>query len=208
MSQQTAPRDQIPVNPFGNDAPARPQQMTAAPTQLHVRRTGLIPMAIGAARIIRGKDGMRRQYEAREMRTEIARAERDGRTLRISCVCFECRKNYPSFEALAGDHPTTAEMKELNESHTFAYWCDDNFDPKGVENIDALKGELQALEAAHKSAVQGIAKLSDVEKIMAERKRCDEIKKTIDDTEKKKNIAVDNIIGIMSEEPWPESRGN
>jgi hypothetical protein len=169
----------------------------------HQKRTGLVPLAIGASRIVRAKDGQKRQFQAKERIHEVARAERDGRVLTISCICFECKRPYASFDELSKDevHTDSLAMKEAQESHTWAFWSDDNVDAKGKENIEALTNELKALEKAHRSCIEGIAKLDDVEKIMAERKRAETIRGMIDETEKKKKTAIDNIIGLLSDTP-------
>jgi len=202
MSQAAAKKQTVVPNPFAQEQAPRVQPgALQQQSSLHVRRVGIIPLAIGASKMVRGKAGERRIFTAREMVHELARAERDDRELTVSCLCFECRKSYASLDDLITSHPPALEMKENGEAHTYAFWSEDNYDAKGVENIAALEAELKALEAAHRSAVEGIAKLSDVEKIMAERKRCDEIKKMIEETAKKKRETEANIIGLMSETP-------
>jgi hypothetical protein len=199
---QKAQAPRIP-NPFSHDPPLRAPQLTRQNDTQHQKRTGLVPLAIGASRIVRAKDGQKRQFIAKERIHEVARAERDGRVLTMSCVCFECRRTFSTFDDLAKDeaHTDSLAMKEAQESHTFAFWCEDNADAKGKENIEALTNELKALDKAHRSCIEGIAKLDDVEKIMAERKRAESIRGMIDETEKKKKTAIENIIGLMSDTP-------
>jgi hypothetical protein len=208
MSQQpTAEKPQTPApkipNPFSFDPPPRAAQLTRQNDTQHQKRTGLVPLAIGASRVVRAKDGQKRQFAAKERIHEVARAERDERKLTMACVCFECKATFASYDELSKDerHTDSLQMKEAQESHTWAYWCEDNVDPKGKENIEALSNELRALDKAHRSCIEGIAKLDDVEKIMAERKRAENIKTMIDETQKKKNAAIDNIIGLLSDTP-------
>lgn len=190
-------------NPFANDQVTRsPQVVTAHNTNTSRRRFGIIPLCIGASRVVHAKEGRRHIYEARELRVEAARAQNDGRTLTVACVCFECRKMYPDFEALAADHPSIAVMAENEESHTWAYWCDDKYDAKGAESVESLKLEIKALQTAHRSCVQGIGKLQDVESIMKERKRATEIEGMIKESRDKLRSEEDNIIGLLSETPF------
>lgn len=198
-----APSAALP-NPFTREMPERPKQVSPINTQLHVRRTGIIPLAIGASRIVKGRDDKKRQFTAHERSHEMARADRDGRELTVSVVCFECRKPYVDLDALVADHPTTLEMREANEAHTWAYWCEDNYDAHGVEQAEQLKSERDALQRAHNLIVGPggtISKASDVEKIMAERKRAEEIAKMVEETEKKRLKVAESIIGLMSDTP-------
>lgn len=201
--QQSQPQPAI-TNPFAPEPPARVPQLAYNTPNLHVRRTGLIPLAIGASRMVTLPDG-KRQFEARELRVEAARAERDGRTLRVACVCFECRKMHATYEDLAADHPSMQVMAENGESHTWAYWCSDPYDPKSAEVAETLRGEIKALEAAHKASRRAISEQKDIEAIMRERKRCDEIASMLDEARKKLKTEQDNIIGLMSETPFAAS---
>lgn len=188
-------------NPFTREMAPRPVQVTPINSQLHVRRTGIVPLQIGASRIVKGRDNTKRQFTAQERIHAEAQAERDGRELSLSVICFECRKPYASVDEMVKDHPTAAEMKEMNEAHTWAYWCEDNSDAQGLEKTEALKTEHAALQRAHKSCIEGIGKLSDVEKIMSERKRAEDILVHVTETEKKRLKIAESIIGLLSDTP-------
>lgn len=198
--EPTARAKSLP-DPFAREMVPRPVQVTPINSQLHVRRTGIIALAIGSSRIVKGRDGTKRQFQARQLSHELALAEREGRELTMSCVCFECRKAYTDLDALIADHPTTLEMRELNEAHTYAYWSEDNFDAAGLENAAALMTEKEALQRAHRDCLDNISKLSDVEKIMAQRKRAEEIKGHVEETEKKRLGVAENIMGLLSDVP-------
>lgn len=199
-AKQPAPQRPAIENPFSPEPPARAPQHTVNPS-LHVRRTGLIPLCIGASRMVSLPDG-KRQFEARELRVEAARAQYDQRTLHVACICFECRKMYESYDALSADHPSTQQMFENGESHTWAYWCTDKYDPKSLENIEALKAKIKALKHAQRLAIDGLAKVTDIEVLMKEQTRADEIGKMIDVESAKLKREQDNIIGLLSETPF------
>lgn len=191
-------------NPFRNEAPPRVVQAGASRHgNLQVRRTGLVSLCIGASRMVPGPGGTKRYFEARELRVEAERARRDGRELRVACICFDCRQVYASLEEFNAAHGESTEDMRVNEEvHCWAYWCEDKIDPKGFETVDALAGELRALEAAHKACVQGISAMKDVEAIMKERKRAEEIKALVKETSEKKRAEEESIIGLLSETPY------
>lgn len=164
------------------------------------KRTGLVALSIGASRMMRGRDGVRRQYQARELRVEAERAQRDGRELTVGIVCFECGKVYATEDDFKADHTlTTEQYRENAESHTYAYWCEDKSDPKSLETVAALSAEIKALENAHKDSVSKISQTQDVEAMIKERKRAEEIKGMLADARARKKSEDENIIGLMSE---------
>lgn len=192
-----------------NQKPSRPRfTHTPEPTRLAAvpanandrRRSGLIPLRIGASRIMRGRDGSRRQHTALELRVEAERAQRDGRELTVGVVCFECGRTYTSDEDFKADHQLTTEAYVKNaEAHTFAYWCEDKADPKSMESIATLSAEVKALEMAIKNANEKLAKCEDVEVTMRERKRVEEIKGMAADARARRQAEEDNIIGLLSD---------
>lgn len=170
---------------------------------LNVRRSGILPLCIGASRIMRGSDNVKRQYEARELRVEAARAHADGRQLVVGLTCFECRRTYATQEEFNAEHSHSAEdMKQNDEAHTWAYWCEDKYDPKALENIESLTIEIKALKQAHRQRLQDIAKQTDVEAMIKMRESAEKIKGLVEDAERKKAFEEQNIIGLMSEKPF------
>lgn len=199
--QPATPAPRNITNPFAPEPPPRVAQIAANTANQQRRRTGLIPLCIGASRMLSLADG-KRQFEARELRIEAARAERDGRTLRVGCVCFECRRMFESYEALAAAHPPAATMRENDECHTWAYWCDDQYDAKALENIEALRAEVKALEQTRRASLAALSQKKDVEEMVKERKRADDLGTMLDDARKRLKYEQDNIIGLMSETPF------
>jgi hypothetical protein len=117
-------------------------------------------------------------------------------------MCFELRRVFATYEDFAGELPPLADMVNEGLAFTWAYWCEDKYDPKSVETAAALGAEIKALTAAHRNLVESIAKMSDVEEIMKARKRGDEIKAMIEESKKKKKIEEESIIGLMSDTPF------
>lgn len=167
------------------------------------RRHGLIALCIGASRIMRGADHVKRQYTARELKVEAARAQRDGRQLTVGLTCFECHRTYPTQADFDADHTQSQEdMKQHDISHTWCYWCEDKYDPNGVENIDALTAEIKALQGAIRSGTVNVAQQKDVESMIKERDRVEKLKTMLEDARRKKLFEEENIIGFLSETPY------
>lgn len=186
--------------------PVRQTVSSAAATH-SARRTGIIALCIGAARVLRGRDGAKRIYTARELDVERDRARRDKRELTVGLVCFECGRTYATVEEFKDDHQLPeAKYKEVGECHTWAYWCEDKYDPKSLETIAACDEEVKALEKSAKSAqnrlIEAIGK-GDGDAIMAARKSVEEIKVLLDGAERRKRAEEENIIGLLSETPFP-----
>lgn len=205
MSQQN--QSAALANPFAADGPvASPhvEQRTATSR----RRFGIVPLCIGASRMVTMKDG-RRQFEARELRVEAARAERDGRALNVGVVCFEIREEpskrlrlFPSYEAFLAELPDTKTMSDNEEAYTWAYWCSDPADPNGPENVKALEAEVQGLTDLHRASIKTIPQCKSMDDMVKERKRAEELDAMAKDARAKLKKERDNIIGLLSETPF------
>ncbi len=198
--ENTQPQSQPKAQPKRLTYSPEPVRAAIAPEAGNARRSGLVPLSIGASRMMRGRDGMRRQYQARELRVEAERAQRDGRELAVGVVCFECAHVYANEADFKADHTETSEQYKKNaEVHTFAYWCEDKADPKSQETIAALGAEVKALEKAYASSLTQVSQLDDVDAMIRERKRAEEIKGMVGDARARRRVEEENIIGLLSE---------
>jgi hypothetical protein len=162
------------------------------------RVVGKVPLAVGAARMMKGRDGIRRQFTCREMSAEAERARREGRELTVGVVCFECGQVYATREDFEDDHQlTAAQYAENRETHTYAYWCEDKADPKSTETIAALSTEVKLYEDSLKDSIAKVSKCDDVEAMIKERKRAEELKGMIADARARKKSEDENIIGFL-----------
>src|SRR5271165_5589475 len=113
------PESNLPVNMRGSPV------VTEKPG-----RFGLMRAAIGANFAMRCKDGKMRAFTVREAKPLAKRLDevrKDPKAAQPHFVCFHaaCRnRKWDSEEALLGDHPDLRIMRDQNEAHVFALWCE------------------------------------------------------------------------------------
>ena len=162
------------------------------------RVVGKVPLNVGAAQMMKGRDGVKRQFTCREMSVEAERARREGREITVGVVCFECGQVYATLAEFQDDHPrTSAEYEKDREVHTYAYWSEDKADPKNTETAAALATEIKLYEDSLKDSISKVTKCEDVEAMIKERKRAEELKALIADAKARKKSEDENIIGFL-----------
>ena len=115
-------------NPFPETLPVN---MRSAVQTEQKKRAGLMRAQVGASFVIRGKDGKGRSFMVRELRLMAKRIEeiRKDKTCKdqphLVCLHVSCRgRKWDTEEALISDHPEPKVMRDLDEAHVYAIWCE------------------------------------------------------------------------------------
>lgn len=115
-------------------------------------RYGTIKIIIGSNHVIKGPDGIKRQYTTRDK----------SRFPKVKCVavCLKCAKTFESEEDLLASHPDERVLRKQEEAHAYGFWSDEPLEP--VEKTD---NKVDKLEKADKklNPVKVVGLLSDLE---------------------------------------------
>jgi hypothetical protein len=77
-------------------------------------RFGLIKVFIGSDHVIKGPDGLNRQFKVRD-KSKFPKVE-------CQCVCLTCNKAFEDEETLLAEHPENRIMTKQQEKHVYAWW--------------------------------------------------------------------------------------
>lgn len=86
------------------------------------KRTGLLQVRVKSNHIIRCKDGVRRQFEVKDV--EHANYQNCSKVV----VNLTTNTTYPSYGELLADTPDAATMRREEQSMVWAYWSEDTED--------------------------------------------------------------------------------
>ena len=92
-----------------------PVNLTAPPITKKPQ-TGLLEARVGANFPFRAGSNQ-------EIRT--VKEKRLFHKAKCVCRCLRCLKEWPTYEALAADHPSSQQMAQLGETHVWCWWSGD-----------------------------------------------------------------------------------
>lgn len=96
------------------------------------KRLGLMKIRIDSNHIVRGPDGVNRQFKV----LDITRMPK----IKHVAVCLMCKKTWDSEEELVAAHPDNRIMYKQEEIHPYGFWSDEpvekgNKDPGKVVGL-------------------------------------------------------------------------
>jgi hypothetical protein len=167
------------------------------------KRTGLVPLRVGASFLFRCQDGKSRQFEVKSRRIEMAKLEAQGRKdAKVVCRCMECKRNYGSLEELAADierHPSAREMEQKQEAHTYAYFCDELETKEAMDEGVRLDKQIGALQRSLTGLTKSLDKVEDAEEYEKVNARLAKIQGDIKALASQKSAISEKRIGLMSD---------
>jgi hypothetical protein len=164
----------------------------------HKRRTGEIPLVIGAGRMLKGTDGKLRQYTAYPRDAVVAEAEREGRKLKIRILEFTTGRFFDSLEEMRAAFPDPVTMKLTGKIVLWAYWSEDSQDPKAAEKIAALDKEIAGRKRVIAELQKKLPTMEDVTEFDAATNKIAVQNKMLETNEAARSRLVESIIGLMS----------
>ncbi len=106
--------------------------MNAPPLKAGKPRYGTMKIRIGSNHVVSGPDGIKRQFQTRDISRFASKAK-------YVCVCFRCNKQWENEAALLMDHPENRILEKQEEEHVYGFWSlvyTDFTEPKKGETID------------------------------------------------------------------------
>lgn len=186
-----------------------PEQFNATPPggngaqAKYKHRRGLVPLNVGASLMYRCKDGRSRQFVAKSRRVEMSILEEQGRNdPKVVCRCFTCKIDYPSYADLAADtehHPSHREMEAADETHTWAYFCDELSTKEDMAECVSVDKQIGALQRVTTDMVNSLDKVKDALEYQSVSAKIKESQDTIKALARQKSELSEKRIGIMSD---------
>lgn len=99
---------------FGN-MPAPPLKQERKP------RYGTIKVKIDSNHIIKGPDGVNRQYKVKDI------SRHPG--VKTACICLKCGKAWPTESEMKADHADEQILVRQSEAHIYGWWSEDPAEP-------------------------------------------------------------------------------
>jgi hypothetical protein len=169
----------------------------------HKKKTGVFPLVIGAGRALRGTDGKLRHFKAHQREAVIAAAKVEGRELKIKIIDLNTGRIFDKFEELRAMYPDAVSMRLRNQDAPWAYWCEDNADPKAAEKLTALEREIAGRKKVIAELQAKLPKMDDVGEFDAATGKIEIQTRTLQKNEADRERIVESIIGLLSDELHP-----
>jgi hypothetical protein len=110
---------------------------TANPLKTPKKRFGLMKIQIDSNHIIKGPDGINRQFKTRDL-------TRNNKAKYVA-VCLACKKTWENEEELMAAHPDERILRKQEEAHPYGFWSDEPLE-KGNKDPAKVVGLLSDLE--------------------------------------------------------------
>lgn len=102
--------------------------MGAQQQQTRKVRFGTMKIRIGSDHIIKGPDGIARQFKTLD-KSRHPKAK-------MVCVCLKCNKQFDTEEDLLANHPDERILQKQEEAHPYGWWSNDPVNPDDKPSKD------------------------------------------------------------------------
>lgn len=173
------------------------------PQAKYKHKRGLVALSVGSSFLFRCKDGHSRQFSVKSRRVEMSKLEEQGRAdAKVVCRCFTCKLDYASYADLAADiehHPSQREMEAADETHVWAYFCDELESKEDAAQCVLVDKQIGALQRSVTGLVESLDKVKDALEYQKVSASILEAQETIKKLAAQKSHVSEKRVGIMSD---------